>query len=136
MQPSHDFSGAALAGTTSATGFPNLVTRIGWRVRRTSSITARQVDLNFETAISRTPDLYHSQRPWCNLQWDLPMVAGPWRPAILIPARLLEELEDDTLTLPASPGSPEESLDQRRGREFLEEITKLTGGAPITYYGK
>src|SRR3984957_3108329 len=52
IQPSQDCLGAALTGTTSATGFPKRVTRIGLRVRRTSSITARQVTLNFETAIS------------------------------------------------------------------------------------
>jgi hypothetical protein len=39
-------------GTTSATGLPNLVTRIGRRVLRTRSRTARQVALNLEIAIS------------------------------------------------------------------------------------
>ena len=52
IQPSQDCFGAALTGRTSATGFPKRVTRIGFRVRRTSSITARQVTLNFEIAIS------------------------------------------------------------------------------------
>jgi hypothetical protein len=60
MQPSQDWFGEALAGTTSATGRPKRVIRIGRRVRRTSSITARHVDLNFEIAISRMIDLYHS----------------------------------------------------------------------------
>jgi hypothetical protein len=53
IEPSHDFFGATLSGTTSATGFPNLVTRTGLPVRRTSSITAGQVALNLEIAISR-----------------------------------------------------------------------------------
>jgi hypothetical protein len=39
-------------GTTSATGLPNLVTRIGRRVLRTRSRTPRQVALNLEIAIS------------------------------------------------------------------------------------
>lgn len=46
--------GAAGAGggTISATGLPKRVTRTGLRVIRTCSITARQVALNFEMAIS------------------------------------------------------------------------------------
>src|SRR2546428_6006691 len=39
-------------GITSATGFPNRVTRTGLRVLRTFSSTARQVALNFEIGIS------------------------------------------------------------------------------------
>jgi len=46
-----DFSGAD-GGTISATGFPNLVTKIGLPVLCTSSSTARHVALNFEIAIS------------------------------------------------------------------------------------
>jgi hypothetical protein len=53
MEPSQGlFIGFGEGGTTSATGLPNLVTRIGRRVLRTRSRTARQVALNLEIAIS------------------------------------------------------------------------------------
>jgi len=57
-------------GTTSATGSPNLVTRIGLRVLRTRSRSARQVALNLEIAISSithqalTIVRDHSQTRW------------------------------------------------------------------------
>lgn len=41
-------------GTTSATGSPKRVTKIGFPVLRTLSSTARQVALNLEMAISST----------------------------------------------------------------------------------
>ncbi len=49
---------AARGGMTSASGFPNRVTRKGRPVRRTRSSAARQVALNFETAISSTSRFY------------------------------------------------------------------------------
>jgi len=48
------FFGLGEGGTISATGTPNLVIRMGLRVLRTRSTTARQVALNFEMAISST----------------------------------------------------------------------------------
>jgi hypothetical protein len=61
--PSHEDAVRGLAGPTSATGRPNLVTLIGSPVRRTSSRTARQVALNLEIAISRISILYHGPKP-------------------------------------------------------------------------
>jgi hypothetical protein len=65
MEPSQAlFLAFGEGGTTSATGSPNLVTRIGLRVLRTRSRTARQVALNLEIAISsmmQPRHLYHSQ---------------------------------------------------------------------------
>ena len=46
-------------GLICATGFPKRVRSTGWPVFRTFSITARQVALNFETAISSTPVSYY-----------------------------------------------------------------------------
>jgi len=70
MEPSQRFFRGLGAGvTTSATGSPNLVTRMGRRVLRTRSRRARQVALNFEMAISSIPvrslsqqHFYHSQK--------------------------------------------------------------------------
>src|ERR1700694_5228926 len=45
-------SSTEVGGTTSATGFPKRVTRIGFFVERTRSITARHFALNSEMAIS------------------------------------------------------------------------------------
>ena len=69
MQPSQRFGRRGAGGTISATGFPKRVTRMGFRVRRTPSSTARQVALNLEMAISSmTPVLqnilYYGLRPW------------------------------------------------------------------------
>ena len=58
--PSQEDAVSGLAGTTSATGRPNLVTLTGAPVRRTSSRTAKHVALNLEIAISRIFNLYHS----------------------------------------------------------------------------
>src|SRR6202030_2395045 len=53
IEPNHCFFfGFAVGGTTSATGTPNRVTRMGLRVLRTRSRTARHVALNLEMAIS------------------------------------------------------------------------------------
>src|SRR5260370_39893997 len=53
IDPIHDErSSTEEGGTTSATGFPNRVMRIGFFVERTRSSTARQFDLNSEMAIS------------------------------------------------------------------------------------
>jgi hypothetical protein len=46
------FFGFSVGGTTSATGTPNRVIRMGLRVLRTRSRTARHVALNLEMAIS------------------------------------------------------------------------------------
>ncbi len=51
--PSQEDSVRGRAGTTSATGRPNRVTRTGAPVFRTSSRTARHVALNLDIAISR-----------------------------------------------------------------------------------
>src|SRR5580698_3951399 len=48
-------------GTTSATGSPNRVTRIGLRVLRTSSRMPRHLALNSEIATSFMDHLYHGQ---------------------------------------------------------------------------
>src|SRR5205807_2380767 len=67
MEPSHCFFSAfGEGGTTSATGSPNLVTRMGLRVLRTRSRSARQVALNLEMAISSITQVFtivrdHSQ---------------------------------------------------------------------------
>src|SRR5277367_6430811 len=45
-------SSTAVGGTTSATGLPNRVMRIGFLVARTCSSTARHLALNSEMAIS------------------------------------------------------------------------------------
>lgn len=50
----------SVTGNTSATGFPNRVTRTGFPVTLTCSNTARQVALNFEIAISSMVKLDHS----------------------------------------------------------------------------
>src|SRR5260370_17958853 len=53
IDPVHDEgSSAEVGGTTSATGFPKRVTRIGFFVERTRSSTARHLALNSEMAIS------------------------------------------------------------------------------------
>jgi hypothetical protein len=62
-QPSQEDAVFGLAGTTSATGRPNLVTRTGAPVRRTFSRTSKQVALNLEIAISRIFKLYQSPIP-------------------------------------------------------------------------
>jgi hypothetical protein len=62
--PSQEDGVFGRAGTTSATGRPNLVTLMGAPVRRTSSRTAKHVALNLEIAISRIFELYHSPIPW------------------------------------------------------------------------
>lgn len=49
----------AEGGTTSAIGIPKRVTRTGFRVLRTRSITARQEALNLDIAISSTLQIYH-----------------------------------------------------------------------------
>ena len=49
------------AGTTSARGLPKRVTRRGRPVARTRSSAAKQVALNFETAISSTARSCHGQ---------------------------------------------------------------------------
>src|SRR5258707_10143564 len=52
MDPIHCFFfGFAVGGTTSATGSPNRVTRIGFRVLPTRSKTPRHVGLKFEIPI-------------------------------------------------------------------------------------
>jgi hypothetical protein len=48
-------------GTTSATGLPKWVTRIGFRVLRTSSRMLRHLALNSEIAISFMVCLYRGQ---------------------------------------------------------------------------
>src|SRR5271165_4274106 len=72
--PSQLDTALGAAGTTSATGRPNRVTRTGAPVRRTSSKTAKQVALNLEIAISRIFKLYHSPRLWSE---DLESPARP-----------------------------------------------------------
>src|SRR5580658_2484184 len=62
--PSQDDTGFGLAGTTSATGRPNLATRTGAPVRRTSSRTDKYFALNLEIAISRIFKLYDGPIPW------------------------------------------------------------------------
>jgi hypothetical protein len=62
--PSQEGTVSGLVGTTSATGRPNRVTRMGAPVRRTSSRTAKHVTLNLEIAMSRISNLYHSPIPW------------------------------------------------------------------------
>jgi len=62
--PSQEETVFGLAGTTSATGRPNRVTRTGAPVRRTPSRTAKQVALNLEIAISCIFNLYHGPIPW------------------------------------------------------------------------
>src|ERR1700688_2764347 len=53
IDPIHDErSSTEVGGTTSATGFPKRVTRIGFFVERTRSSTARHLALNSEMAIS------------------------------------------------------------------------------------
>src|ERR1700674_518471 len=53
IDPIHDDrSSTEVGGTTSATGFPKRVTRIGFFVERTRSSTARHLALNSEMAIS------------------------------------------------------------------------------------
>ena len=65
--PSQEDTVSGVVGTTSATGRPNLVTRTGAPVRRTSSRTAKHVALNLEIAISRIFHLYHGPIPWSKL---------------------------------------------------------------------
>jgi len=65
-----DFPGDG--GTTSATGLPKRVTRIGRRVLRTSSRMPRHLALNSEIAISFMLASYHSQRPWSYLCFACP----------------------------------------------------------------
>src|SRR5208282_1170037 len=56
IDPIHDErSSTEVGGTTSATGFPKRVTRIGFLVERTRSSTARHLALNSEMAISCMP---------------------------------------------------------------------------------
>src|SRR6266481_7573198 len=58
IEASHDFlSITGLGGTTSATGLPWRVTRMGSRVRRTCSRSARHLALNseMETSIMASP---------------------------------------------------------------------------------
>src|SRR5437899_10623660 len=70
MQPNQRFGRfSGDGGTTSATGLPKRVTRIGFRVLRTSSRMPRHLALNSEIAISFICSLYHGQRPWSNLIW-------------------------------------------------------------------
>src|ERR1700675_2719509 len=53
IDPIHDeLSSTEVGGTTSASGFPNRVMRIGFFVERTRSITARHFALNSEMVIS------------------------------------------------------------------------------------
>src|SRR4029077_704944 len=53
MEPSQLFGcSSGVGGTTSATGLPKRVTRIGWRVLRTSSRMPRHLALNSEMATS------------------------------------------------------------------------------------
>src|SRR5579872_4758018 len=62
MQPSQlcfGFSGDG--GSTSATGLPKRVTRMGLRVLRTSSRMPRHLALNSEMATSFMSKLYHGQ---------------------------------------------------------------------------
>src|SRR5579863_1025082 len=59
MDPSRLPAGfPGLGGTTSATGLPNRVTRIGFRVLRTSSRMPRHFALNSEMAISFMTPVY------------------------------------------------------------------------------
>src|ERR1700674_3445263 len=61
IDPIHDErSSTEVGGTTSATGFPNRVTRIGFFVERTRSSTARHLALNSEMAISCMASLWWS----------------------------------------------------------------------------
>src|ERR1035437_4091864 len=58
-------SSTAVGGTTSATGLPKRVMRMGFLVERTRSITARHLALNSEMAISCTASLCgHSNTLW------------------------------------------------------------------------
>ena len=75
-QTSQEDNVSGLVGTTSATGRPNLVTRTGAPVRRTSSRTARHVALNLEIAISRIFNLYHSPIPWS--EYHLAATRASW----------------------------------------------------------
>src|ERR1035441_8853869 len=68
--PSQEDTVSGLAGTTSATGRPNLVTRTGAPVRRTSSSTAKHVALNLEIAISCITHLYHGPIPWSEYRYS------------------------------------------------------------------
>src|SRR3984957_15236515 len=69
MQPSFLPAGfGGDGGTTSATGCPKRVTRMGLRVLRTSSRMPRHLALNSEMAISFIRGLYYGQRPWSKLQ--------------------------------------------------------------------
>jgi hypothetical protein len=52
IDPNQRFGRTAGGGKISATGSPNLVTRIGFLVFRTCSRTERHVALNFDMAIS------------------------------------------------------------------------------------
>src|SRR5215469_11113310 len=68
MQPSLLPTGfPADGGITSATGLPNRVTQIGFRVFRTCSRMPRHLALNSEIAISFIINLYHGQRLWSKL---------------------------------------------------------------------
>src|SRR5260370_13346435 len=69
-----------VGGTTSATGFPKRVTRIGFFVERTRSSTARHLALNSEMAISCITLPYgHS------ILWSLLLTITHTRPARLRP---------------------------------------------------
>src|ERR1019366_7848467 len=87
--PSQEDTVTGQAGTTSATGRPNRVTRTGAPVRRTSSRTAKYVALNLEIAISRIFHVYHSPIPWS--EWCTPGCTRrspmPREPAPAVPAR-------------------------------------------------
>jgi len=82
MDPIQDFvRGGDEGGTISAMGLPNFVTRIGSRVLRTRSRTARHVALNFEMVISSVNESYHSQEQWSD--WEFVSNLGSNRAAVL-----------------------------------------------------
>ena len=89
--PSQEDTVSGLAGTTSATGRPNRVTRTGSPVRRTPSRTAKQVALNLEIAISCIFNLYHSPIPWSECHLD---AQPPFRPLADPRAMALLRLQD------------------------------------------
>jgi hypothetical protein len=62
---------AAAGGPISATGFPNRVTMTGWPVLCTSAKTERQVALNLEIGMLRTPTACHGPRDWSIFRTEL-----------------------------------------------------------------
>src|SRR5947209_19228107 len=70
IEPSQSAGGAGDGGTTSATGLPKRVTRMGFLVFCTCSRSARHLALNSEIATSFMTNLLdHSQLYWSTLTW-------------------------------------------------------------------